>query len=366
MNGQNGFDFQNSQNGYVPAGGLNSENLKRSDKRRFTPGHPLFDFELYKERQAVRRVGNTVGLPMSVFILGSQVLSTLLYAVMMGIVGFEKTVELTSKTEFLYILNAVITLVLLTVPFVFAVKMIDAKPRELLPFKRVTLSKSVPLFMLGMGACALSNYASSSFSAFYEELFGSPTQGAMDEFGSSWQSLVIMVLCVGILPALLEEFAVRGIVLGALRTKFSDTAAIFISAAMFGLLHGNLVQIPFAFGVGLALGYATVYSGSLFPAIFIHAANNTLAVVMDYATQGASPLTSQVVSLLYYAVMLLLGICGFILLVKTDRDAFKLSAEKSENTKKYFKWFCGSGWIVTFIIACAVLVALSQGLISLS
>ena len=129
-------------------------------------------------------------------------------------------------------------------------------------------------------------------------LTGKGSQTSMIEFGSDWKSFVISMLCVGILPALLEEFAFRGIVLGALRKYLNDGTAILISATLFGLLHGNLQQIPFAFGVGLILGYSTVYCKSIVPAMVLHGINNSFSVMLDFATRSMNPLTSQITTML--------------------------------------------------------------------
>ena len=49
--------------------------------------------------------------------------------------------------------------------------------------------------------------------------------------------------------------------------------AIFASAFLFGMFHGNIVQTPFAFALGLVLGYVTV-EHSLIWAIVLHMINN--------------------------------------------------------------------------------------------
>ena len=132
---------------------------------------------------------------------------------------------------------------------------------------------------------------------------------------------------------------------------------------MFGLIHGNLQQIPFAFGVGLVLGYATVYSNSLLPAVIIHAFNNSMSVALSFASNTASTLISSVISILYYIVTLLIGICGFIILIKGDKNALKLSNKSGENTTKKFKWFCTAPFMVAFFVLCGLEILYVQGII---
>ena len=326
------------------------------------PGSPFFNKESYKERVSVRRLGNSIGMSLSMFNLAGTVIQLIIIAVMYFILGVESTQWQLTDTGTLYLINAVMTLFVLTVPYVFAAKFCGSRVTELVAFNKTSFTKVITLVMLGMGVCALSNFASSSITSVIEQFFGISSDSSADSYGTGLQSFLLMLLCVGILPAILEEFALRGVVMGLLRKKFGDGAAIVISALLFGLLHGNLQQIPFAFGVGLILGYATIYSGSLIPAMIIHAMNNSISVVLTFATASVSPMTSQVIMLLYYAVSLLVGLCGFIMLVKTDKTALRLSKERTEDTKRNTKWFFGSAWMIIFIILCAVLVLASFGL----
>ncbi len=325
-------------------------------------GSPFFDKKGFAEKQSVRRIGNSVGFSLSMFAFFGTVIQLLLLAVMYLTVGVGDTTALMSDPNMLYIINAVTTLVVLTVPYVFAAKFADSHVRELLPFEKVSFIKVVTFIMLGMGVCAVSNYATGMLSNVFEQFFGIEVESSMSDYGTGWDSFLLMLLCIGVLPAILEEFALRGVVMGLLRKRFSDGASIFISALLFGLLHGNLQQIPFAFGVGLILGYATVYTKSLVPAMLIHAMNNSLSVVLSFATASASPMMSQVTMLLYYAVSLLLGACGFIILIKTDKSALRLSRERTENTKRYTRWFFGSAWIIVFLVIIGLEVLASLGL----
>ncbi len=328
-------------------------------------GSPFFDKEGFKEKSAIRRIGNAVGMSLSMFNIAGTVVQLGLLAVMYFVLGINTTAWQLSDPNTLYLINAVTTLVVLTVPYIFAAKHVGVGVSELIPFKKTSLTKVITLIMLGMGVCSLSNFATSAISSIFDRLFGFQSEATMDGYGSGLESFLLMLLCVGILPAILEEFAVRGVVMGLLRKRFSDGASIMISAVLFGLLHGNLQQIPFAFGVGLILGYATVYSGSLLPAMIIHAMNNSMSVVLSFASESVSPMTSQVIMLLYYAVTLLMGLCGFIMLAKTDKTALRLSKDNTENTKRNIKWFFGSAWMIVFVVLCAFNVLMAQGILSM-
>lgn len=344
---QNGFGAQGSDTANAANGG--------ADGIRF------IDPEYYARRKAGIKLGNAVGIPLCLFFVVSIGLNLLIELLLIATSGIEATARLFSDPNIVYLLNACITLVSFTVPFLYTLKVTGRGFGELIAVNRVPFSKGVSLVMLGVGATVLCNYITAILSTLVQTNTGIELKSSMQDFGTGKWSFVITLLCVGILPAVIEEFALRGVVLGALRTRMSDTSSILVSAALFGLLHGNLVQMPFAFLMGIILGFATVYSGSIVPSVIIHALNNSISVVMSFATSDMSPMVSNVTVLLYYAVSLVIGVCGFIMLIKTDPDAFRLSKRNSEHTSESLKWFCCAPSVIIFLIICVLEVLAVQG-----
>lgn len=315
-----------------------------------------YDDTLLQKRREIKRLGNGIGLPLSLFVIGSGVLGLIVSSLLMLILGVSKYYELAANPNFLYVVSGALSIVLFTLPFAITSGFIGAKWSELLPFCKPKNNSTLPVVMLGMGACALGNFATSIFATFLNMVFGIVPQTSLPEYGTGSDSFVLMLLCVGVLPALVEEFAFRGVVLGALRRYFGDGAAILISAVLFGLIHGNLQQIPFAFCVGIVLAYATVYTSSIIPAMIIHALNNSLSVVLSFASSSMSPGVNAIVSCLYLLVLLLLGLCGSIILMKADSNAFKLEKKADAYSNKYLGWFSTSGWMIVFVILCILSV----------
>jgi membrane protease YdiL (CAAX protease family) len=56
--------------------------------------------------------------------------------------------------------------------------------------------------------------------------------------------------------------------------------AIFITSALFAMVHGNIPHWPALFVFGLCLGYSYEKSGSLFRPIFIHAFFNASSLIL--------------------------------------------------------------------------------------
>lgn len=94
-----------------------------------------------------------------------------------------------------------------------------------------------------------------------------------------------VALSAGFLAPLAEEVLFRGLLLRSLLRRMSATAAILVSALIFGLVHvpGNLsaaVGLPAFTGLGILLGAVAYSTGSLTGPVFLHAGFNLATVLL--------------------------------------------------------------------------------------
>lgn len=88
------------------------------------------------------------------------------------------------------------------------------------------------------------------------------------------------VLSIALLAPILEELLFRGAVEGyLLRVSNNPWYAIIVSSLIFGVVHMNPAQIPFAFMLGMVFGWLYWRTGSLMPGIVGHVFNNSVATV---------------------------------------------------------------------------------------
>ena len=94
-----------------------------------------------------------------------------------------------------------------------------------------------------------------------------------------------------------------------------------MTAVMFGLFHGNILQFFTGLTLGLLFAYVDIKTGSILPSIILHIINNGLAfilmVVQYYITDEQS---ITIISIAYMAVLFIIGVIGFILLMKNTKD----------------------------------------------
>lgn len=90
-------------------------------------------------------------------------------------------------------------------------------------------------------------------------------------------------IAIGLMAPIAEEVVFRGSILRALLSAFSNRwVAIVVSALLFSLAHGNPVQMPHAFVVGVLIGWMFYRTGSIAPGVVFHWVNNTIAFVACY------------------------------------------------------------------------------------
>lgn len=98
--------------------------------------------------------------------------------------------------------------------------------------------------------------------------------------------IILLFISSAIVPAAVEEVLFRKAILERL-LPYGKTFALVLSAVSFSLMHANPSQFIFTFVAGLFLGYITVEYGSVFPAIILHFANNTLSLIYLFLQEFA-------------------------------------------------------------------------------
>jgi membrane protease YdiL (CAAX protease family) len=98
----------------------------------------------------------------------------------------------------------------------------------------------------------------------------------------------LSITAIALVPAVCEEALFRGIVFGSLNPALGAARAMFLQAFLFALIHIDLTpggppvayRVPFAFGVGLALGALRLRTGSLAAPALSHALLNAFTFLV--------------------------------------------------------------------------------------
>ncbi len=175
--------------------------------------------------------------------------------------------------------------------------------------------KTLLLMVIAFGGCMIANYVSSIILTLFETIGVYSTYSSVEN-PKTLSDTIMMFLSVAVIPPLIEELALRGIVLSNLR-KYGNAFAIIASAFMFGIFHGTAAQILFAFLCGLFFGYITIATESIWPAIIVHAVNNSLSCITSVLLQVADDATANNFYYIFSIGGTLLAAFGVLLYIKS-------------------------------------------------
>ncbi len=163
-----------------------------------------------------------------------------------------------------------------------------------------------------------------------------------------------MFLYASLLAPITEEILFRGLIQRSLM-PFGKRFAIFCSAFTFGLFHGNLIQTPYAFVVGLVLGYVAA-EYSIGWAMLLHMINNLL--VADSLNRLTANLPEEAAAIVIWAILLFFGVAAVIILLVKRREIRQWrSLEKINRT--YLGCYFSSFGMIVFMLLMAVMMAIS-------
>jgi membrane protease YdiL (CAAX protease family) len=95
--------------------------------------------------------------------------------------------------------------------------------------------------------------------------------------------MALVLLLTAVLPGLVEEALLRGVVLTGLRRRLSAQAAVTVTAVAFAALHLSPWRFLPQLILGLAAGLLAVRTGSCWPGAVMHAAFNAMVVALSLA-----------------------------------------------------------------------------------
>jgi membrane protease YdiL (CAAX protease family) len=104
---------------------------------------------------------------------------------------------------------------------------------------------------------------------------------------------VLSLVIIAVLPGLLEELVIRGVLLPSLVSVMPPAVAVLLSAALFAFMHLDVYRFLFTLAIGIVLGFVRLWTGCLWPSVLAHATLNALtfaiAPYVDDASQSYTP-----------------------------------------------------------------------------
>ena len=168
----------------------------------------------------------------------------------------------------------------------------------------------------------LGNLLGLFWSTVIEMFTGAETTTTIDLVSTS--DMLPVVTMVVLLAPIVEELVFRKYVIDRMY-PYGETTAIFLSATVFALMHGNLNQVFYAFLLGCAQGYLYCRTRDVRYTICIHMMVNFVGSVLPLSVQDLSD-TAMVAVVIFDFVI---GIAGLVFLL-TDFARNRLWLEEGE------------------------------------
>jgi len=187
-------------------------------------------------------------------------------------------------------------------------------------------------------------------------------------------ALLPKVLFMVILAPVIEEYIFRKQLIDRMYI-YGEKLAVVTSALMFGLFHGNLSQLFYAFALGLVFGYVYLKTGKLRYSIGLHMLINLIGSVigplflekiavldtmetLDLAT--LEPIMPWLIGFGAYVLVLIgLAVAGLVLLCINKRRVSFALAEMELPKKSRFKTVYMNVGMILLAVGCIALIVAS-------
>jgi len=267
--------------------------------------------EKKKDKKALKDMGFWFGSAVNLFVLISVIIS-LITTVLIELFPRLNLIYTDSVVSAGY--SIISSIIYILMPFVLVHLILKIKKLTgNLPFGTSYNGKAATYLTMGvLPVMMIISMAINYVSLIIQEYFGITFTSGLDDIKIiGFSGFLMSVVSTAILPAIIEEIIIRGIVMQPLR-RYGDLFALVFSSLLFSIMHGNMVQIPYTFTAGLFFGYVVIATGSLWPSIIIHFINNLYAVIIMAVSDNYSETVSSVVSVLLLGLLIILGIVGFV------------------------------------------------------
>lgn len=150
---------------------------------------------------------------------------------------------------------------------------------ELLGFHKIKISTFFMVILLTFLIMPMTSALNSISMLFVDNAVESISDSA------SQIPFLVMWFMVGVFGPFSEEFIFRGVIFRGYKNSGSVMQAVIWSAVLFGIMHLNFNQAPYAIAMGIMCALVVEASGSLWASVIVHVTFNTSSVCMMYLSE---------------------------------------------------------------------------------
>ncbi|MEG2634480.1 MAG: type II CAAX endopeptidase family protein [Oscillospiraceae bacterium] len=183
--------------------------------------------------------------------------------------------------------------------FIFTKNLPVSPPLEHEP---VTFKNTSTLYFICMSCTYIFGFVGNIVTILINLINGKAASNPVADLVSGANPFLILLI-VGLLSPIVEEYLFRKLLLDRLR-PFGDKVAIIYSGLMFGLFHMNLSQFFYAAVLGMLLAYITLKTGNIKQSAILHIAINiTGSVIMPRLILSGNTVLTSVAGLIIVSLV---------------------------------------------------------------
>ena len=223
-------------------------------------------------------------------------------------------------------------------------------PSEYKKYKKTDFKTALKVILMGIGFVTIIQY----LEIFISDKFGMDYQIISNDMlvnaSGTVLEKILFVIGIAVIPGIFEELLVRKSVL-SYGKKFGNIFTLLLSAFIFGLIHMNLKQGIFAFGIGIVFGIIMLKTFDIRLTMILHILNNGFVAIETIFANNEMFINVLDIIVIILAVLGILLFVGEML----KNKGLKIEKDFSKNrVKMLFKNYTFDLMIIMFIILTVV------------
>ncbi len=289
-----------------------------------------YDYDLFAARKREKRAlwinASKLGALLLIYSMLNNLMISLYYYIVYAYknhsvtLSYEKVItylqgqkELISSSLFIMLGNLFCVVLSLLITILIACLLMKVNFSQMLKPEKKHVKQAAVWFPACMAINSAVSVVVSFFTVYMGEMGITVPQSDMSLSKPGALVVIVQILYVIIIGPIVEEFIYRGIILTLLK-PFGKWLAVFFSALIFGLMHGNIPQAVSAFAGAIVFGLVAVKCNSIIPTIIIHIANNFFASYPDFSKVYNLPMW------IYYGIMIVFMLAGVYVIFTRIRE----------------------------------------------
>ncbi len=184
-------------------------------------------------------------------------------------------------------------------------------------YKGIFFLKYLLIIPFGLTTMLCANYFVSILQMYMPDFMAT----SYDETSAALTSgpVIIQVLATAVGAPVVEELMFRGVIYRRIRRMTNVIPAAIVTSLLFGVYHGNWIQGPYAFLVGLACVYVYERYKSIIAPMILHGTANLFATIISiYAGNMGNTSTEQITKtpetvIALMIITVIMGVLTFLL-----------------------------------------------------